>query len=92
MDTATIKFSFHSDLSYVDISLDNIIRQFLNYDTRDKPNVKCLTKSYKVNTYNKGEVDLWFSSLIGASPAILVTIVERIREWPKLCYKYATSK
>ena len=76
LDAIMKENNFKSNITYVNTQFDNIIIKCLNYDTRDESTIKFLPKSYKVNTYNKSEVDLEFSSLIGAAPAILDTIVE----------------
>jgi hypothetical protein len=65
-----------ADTSFVVSHVDTLISKFLNYDTRAESNIKFLTKSDRFNTYNKTEVDLNFSSLIGAAPEVLDTIVE----------------
>ena len=75
-DTIMKAFNLKPIITYVNTQFVHTITQFLNYDTRDESTIKFLTKSYKINTYNKSEVDSTFSSLIGAVPAILYTIVE----------------
>ena len=63
MDTATIKFSFHSDLSYVATLCDSIFRRFLNYYSILAAYINVLTKSYKVNTSLNTDVDVLLSIL-----------------------------
>ena len=63
---------YASAITYVNTQFDNIILNYLNYDARDEPNMKCLTKSDKLNTYNKSEVDLTFVWFNWCSPWYII--------------------
>ena len=65
-----------SHITYVNTQFETIITKFSTYDTQTESTIELFYKSYKVNTYNIGEVDLIFSSLIGAAPALFDTSVE----------------
>ena len=70
VDAITNTITLNSSIKYVNTQFDNIRLRCVNYDTRDESNIKFLNNSYKLNTYNKSEVDLRLSSLIGSAPAI----------------------
>ena len=51
LDTSMKAITLNSDLTYVNMVRDSMIRTFFNHDTVYVSNIKLLTKSDKVNTY-----------------------------------------
>ena len=76
LNTIMNAINLKSDLIYVDTQLDTIITMFFKYDTTDASTIKFLTKSNKVETYNKNKTNLIFSSLIGGAPEVLNSIMK----------------
>ena len=76
-DTIMNALNLKSDVVYVDTQFYIIITKSLTYDTKDDSNIKFVTKSYKLNTCLKYDVDVFLYILqAGIDRRVLINAVD----------------